>query len=57
MLVVKDTPPNKGYSQRFIRQQTRFHLVAHFGLMPLVETLLAEGQNPTAKDSNRRTPL
>jgi len=57
MLVVKGTPPNKRYSQRLIRQQTGFHLVAHFGLMPLVETLLAEGQNRTAKDSDGRTPI
>lgn len=57
MVVIKDTPPSKGYSQRFIKQQTGLHIVAQFGLMPLIKTLLAEGQNPTAKDSDGRTPL
>ncbi|KAK2799875.1 hypothetical protein FQN51_006476 [Onygenales sp. PD_10] len=57
MLVSPNGSRASGYSQDAPREVTGLHLAAHFGLDQAVTALLKNGLDPTARDTNGRTPL
>ena len=57
MQVSEDNSLQQDYSQRVTTQMTGLHLAAYSGLKSVIKLLLAEGQSPASKDSERRTPL
>ena len=57
LLVEKRYSSDIGYSRRFPKDMTGLHLVAFFGVEPIVKLLLEKGADIETKDSDRQTPL
>lgn len=57
MQIPVQRPLQQNYSQMVTRQVTGLHLAAYWGLTTVIKWLLEEGQKPSVKDSNNRTPL
>jgi hypothetical protein len=57
VLAPENAPLQVGYSQDTPKRMTGLHLAAYFGLVVVIELLLAQGQKPISNDSEHRTPL
>ena len=57
MMLSKDDPRWRDYSQSVPRQITGVHLTAHFGLREVVIALFENGYDLNAKDTHGQTPL